>query len=96
MKTEVRTVGIIGAGPAGLALASFLALRGLAATVFDDAKRPDLLVGEPLVPGIVPVLRRLGQGCRSIGYPVVFYTEIRPKRVRTRRIYEMYFLGPLA
>jgi flavin-dependent dehydrogenase len=60
MKNKVRTVGIIGAGPAGLSLASFLAMRGIEATVFDDGKRPGLLVGESLVPGIVPVFQRLG------------------------------------
>lgn len=60
MKTPVNTVGIIGGGPSGLALASLLALKGVAVTLFDDGKRPDLVVGESLVPGVVPVLRRLG------------------------------------
>jgi flavin-dependent dehydrogenase len=59
-KSAVQTVGIIGAGPAGLALASFLAMKGIEATIFDAGKRPALLVGESLVPGVVPVLRRLG------------------------------------
>lgn len=60
MKTKVQTVGIIGGGPSGLALASLLAMKGIEVTVFDDGKRPDLIVGESLVPGVVPVLRRLG------------------------------------
>lgn len=29
-------------------------------TLFDDGRRPDLIVGESLIPGVVPVLRRLG------------------------------------
>jgi len=28
--------------------------------VFDDDKRPGLLVGESLIPGVVPVFRQLG------------------------------------
>lgn len=51
---------IIGAGPAGCTLAALLALRGIECLVFDDDKRPDLLVGESLIPGVVPVFQRLG------------------------------------
>ena len=60
MKKRVKTVAIIGGGPSGLTLASLLAMRGVEVTVFEDGKRPDLIVGESLVPAIVPVLRRLG------------------------------------
>jgi flavin-dependent dehydrogenase len=60
MKRHVQTVGVIGGGPSGLALASLLAIKGVDVTVFDDGKRPDLIVGESLVPAVVPVLRRLG------------------------------------
>ena len=60
MKTRTKTVGIIGGGPSGLALASLLAMKGVEVTVFDDGKRPDLIVGESLVPAVVPVLRQLG------------------------------------
>ena len=60
MKKKVQTVGIIGSGPAGAALASFLAMKGIEATLFDDGRRPDLIVGESLIPAIIPVLRRLG------------------------------------
>lgn len=51
---------IIGAGPAGCTLAALLAMRGVKCLVFDDDKRPDLLVGESLIPGVVPVFQRLG------------------------------------
>jgi len=35
-------------------------MKGVAVTLFDDGRRPDLIVGESLIPGIVPVLRKLG------------------------------------
>lgn len=53
-------VVIVGAGPAGCTLAALLAQRGIQCLVFDDDKRPELLVGESLIPGVVPVFRQLG------------------------------------
>ena len=53
-------VAILGAGPSGSALAIFLARLGAEVTLFDDGRRPELLVGESLVPAIVPILQRLG------------------------------------
>jgi flavin-dependent dehydrogenase len=53
-------VAIVGAGPAGSALAIFLAREGAQVTLFDDGRRPELLVGESLVPAVVPILQRLG------------------------------------
>jgi flavin-dependent dehydrogenase len=53
-------VAIVGAGPAGSALAIFLAREGAKVTLFDDGRRPELLVGESLVPAVVPILQRLG------------------------------------
>ena len=55
-----QTIAIIGAGPAGCALACLLAQRGVECLVFDDARKPSLLVGESLVPAAIPILRRLG------------------------------------
>jgi len=60
MRNSIRTVGIIGSGPAGATLASLLAMKGVDVTLFDDGRRPDLIVGESLIPAIVPVLRKLG------------------------------------
>jgi flavin-dependent dehydrogenase len=53
-------VAIVGAGPAGSALAIFLARQGAQVTLFDDGRRPELLVGESLVPAVVPIIQRLG------------------------------------
>jgi flavin-dependent dehydrogenase len=53
-------VAIVGAGPSGSALAILLARRGAAVTLFDDDRRPALLVGESLVPAVIPILRTLG------------------------------------
>jgi flavin-dependent dehydrogenase len=53
-------VAIIGAGPCGSALATFLARQGADVTLFDDGRRPELLVGESLVPAVTPLLKRLG------------------------------------
>ncbi len=58
-KNSIRKVGIIGSGPAGATLASLLAMSGVEVTLFDDGRRPDLIVGESLIPAIVPVLRKL-------------------------------------
>ena len=53
-------VAIVGAGPAGAALAILLARRGASVTLFDDDRRPALLVGESLVPAVIPILQALG------------------------------------
>src|SRR5207245_8852848 len=53
-------VAIVGAGPSGSALAILLARQGARVTLFDDGRRPELLVGESLVPAVIPILQRLG------------------------------------
>ena len=55
-----RRVAIIGSGPAGTTLACLLARNGIDAVIFEDEKRPEMVVGESLVPKLVPVFRRLG------------------------------------
>lgn len=54
------SAAIVGAGPSGTALAILLARAGADVTLFDDGRRPELVVGESLVPAIVPSLARLG------------------------------------
>jgi flavin-dependent dehydrogenase len=53
-------VAIIGGGPSGSALATLLAGGGVSVTLFHSGRRPELIVGESLVPAVVPILRRLG------------------------------------
>ena len=60
MSKRIHTVAIIGSGPSGGTLASLLAMKGVDVTLFDDGRRPDLIVGESLIPAIIPVLRKLG------------------------------------
>ena len=63
-----RNVAILGAGPAGASLAAHLRspdARGAGyepfeVFLFDGGERPPLVVGESLVPAVVPFLRRLG------------------------------------
>src|SRR5918994_5570676 len=57
---DALRVAVLGAGIAGSALAILLARRGADVTLFDDGRRPELVVGESLVPAVVPILRRLG------------------------------------
>jgi len=58
-QTRRLRVAIVGDGPSGSALAIMLAREGAAVTLFDDGRRPELLVGESLVPAVVPILQRL-------------------------------------
>jgi flavin-dependent dehydrogenase len=55
-----KTVAIIGGGPSGCALATLLKRKGFDVAVFYLEKRPDIIVGESLVPAIIPMLRELG------------------------------------
>jgi flavin-dependent dehydrogenase len=53
-------VAILGDGPAGTTLATLLAREGARVALYTPGRRPDLVVGESLVPAIVPILRDLG------------------------------------
>ena len=53
-------IAILGFGPSGSVSAALFAQKGHDVVVFDEDDRPPLLVGESLVPGMIPVLRRLG------------------------------------
>ena len=53
-------IAIVGAGPAACTAAALLAQRGWPVVVFDDGRRPEMLVGESLIPAVVSLLRQLG------------------------------------
>lgn len=68
MGGSVRSVAIIGAGPAGSALAYYLGRAGLRVALFDRKTRPPIVVGESLVPATIPFLRELGIEDEVRGY----------------------------
>jgi len=56
----IRSVAILGGGPVASTLATLLARQGVRAGIFYRPRRAPLLVGESLVPAIIPMLRLLG------------------------------------
>lgn len=57
---RANRIAIIGGGPAGAAAGALLARAGIEIDLFVQKKRPPIIVGESLVPAIVPFLRELG------------------------------------
>lgn len=62
-------VAIIGAGPAGATTAILLARKGASVVILDDGRRPELVVGESLVPLLTQIFQRLGieEKVRALG-----------------------------
>jgi flavin-dependent dehydrogenase len=60
MNDKIKTVAIIGGGPAGATLGALLARKGYRVGICHTDKRPPLIVGESLLPAVVPMLRTLG------------------------------------
>lgn len=60
MKRNISSVAIVGGGPAGAALATHLRRAGITVAIFDMGRRPPLVVGESLVPALIPLLQKLG------------------------------------
>jgi flavin-dependent dehydrogenase len=58
--SSIQTVAILGGGPAASTLATLLAREKMRVVVWHRPKRAPLLVGESLVPAIIPMLRLLG------------------------------------
>ena len=58
--SDVQRIAIAGSGPAGSTLACLLAKAGKDVVIFDNEKRPDIVVGESLVPRLVNTFRLLG------------------------------------
>ena len=57
---KIQSVAILGGGPAASTLATLLARAGLRVALWHQPKRAALLVGESLVPAIIPMLQQLG------------------------------------
>lgn len=57
---KLRSVAVLGGGPVGASLATYLSRAGVRVVLFHKPKRPPIIVGESLVPAIIPFLRRLG------------------------------------
>jgi flavin-dependent dehydrogenase len=66
-------VAIVGGGPGGASLATYLARAGRRVALFDSGGKPELIVGESLVPATIPFLRRLG-----IEEEVAAYSTFKP------------------
>jgi flavin-dependent dehydrogenase len=57
---SIGSVAIIGGGPAASTLAVLLARAGIRVGIWHKPKAAPLIVGESLVPAIIPMLRKLG------------------------------------
>lgn len=57
---KAKSVAILGGGPAASALATLLAREGIRVAILHRPRNAPLLVGESLVPAIIPILRKLG------------------------------------
>ncbi len=59
-RRRIETIAILGDGPAATTLATLVARTGRRVGLFSAGERPELIVGESLVPAIIPILRTLG------------------------------------
>lgn len=59
-RQSIRSVAILGGGPAGATVGAILARNGLNVVIFATGERPPIIVGESLLPAIIPLLRQLG------------------------------------
>jgi len=68
MNGKIKTVAILGGGPAACTLAVLLARNKIRTAIFHLPKCAPLIVGESLVPAVIPILRRLGVEDEVRGY----------------------------
>lgn len=59
-KTKIQTVALLGGGPAASTLATLLARKKIHVAIYHTPKRAPIIVGESLVPAIIPMLQQLG------------------------------------
>lgn len=55
-----QNIVIIGGGPAGATAGNLLAQKGHNVAIFHTPKRPSIIVGESLLPAVIPLLKELG------------------------------------
>jgi flavin-dependent dehydrogenase len=72
-RRPIGGVAVVGDGPAGATLATLLARRGVRVGLFSPGRPRGLVVGESLLPAVVPILRELG-----IEDEVRSYGELKP------------------
>jgi hypothetical protein len=68
MNGKIKSVAILGGGPAACTLAVLLARKKIRVAIFHLPKRAPLIVGESLVPAVIPILRLLGIEDEVRGY----------------------------
>jgi flavin-dependent dehydrogenase len=68
---KIKTVAILGGGPAATTLATLLARKKIRVAIFHLPKRAPLIVGESLVPAVIPILRELGVEDEVRGYSLL-------------------------
>jgi flavin-dependent dehydrogenase len=75
-------LAIVGAGPAGAALATLCARGGMSVTLFEQHEKPKVVVGESLLPFGNRVLEMLGVSMEGflLKYGALFHHEGRPER----------------
>ncbi|HTB85483.1 MAG TPA: NAD(P)/FAD-dependent oxidoreductase [Candidatus Sulfotelmatobacter sp.] len=73
MNGNIRTVAILGGGPAACTLAIMLARGGVKSVIYHLPRRAPLIVGESLVPAIIPMLRTL-----DVEDEVKSYSKLKP------------------
>ncbi len=59
-RQRISKIAIVGDGPAGTTLAALLAAAGRDVVVLGRGRPQGLIVGESLIPAVIPLLRRLG------------------------------------
>jgi formate dehydrogenase beta subunit len=76
--TKDKKVAVIGAGPAGLSCAYFLALKGYSITIFEQGAEPGGMaaVGIPDYRLPRPILRREADIVTSLGVEITYNTEV--------------------
>jgi flavin-dependent dehydrogenase len=67
-RQRIQKVAVVGDGPAGTTLAALLARAGRDVLLFSRGRPQGLVVGESLIPAVIPLLRELGIEDEVRGY----------------------------